>query len=70
MREKGYLIKQKGRDYNSPTQRAMDIGLFRIKESTITHSDGRVTINKTPLVTGKGQTYFVRKFLMEMEGLK
>ena len=70
MRENGYLIKQRGRDYNSPTQKAMNMGLFRIKENTITHSNGKISINKTPLVTGKGQTYFIKKFFHQMEGLK
>jgi anti-repressor protein len=70
MRENGYLIKQRGRDYNSPTQKAMNMGLFRIKENTITHSNGKISINKTPLVTGKGQTYFIKKFFQQMEGLK
>lgn len=63
LREKGYLIKRKGTDWNMPTQKAMDLGLFEIKETTISHSDGHVSINKTPKVTGKGQVYFVNKFL-------
>lgn len=63
MRDNGYLIKRKGIDYNMPTQRAMELGLFEIKETAITHSDGHVTINKTPKVTGKGQQYFVNQFL-------
>ncbi|MEX1447260.1 phage antirepressor KilAC domain-containing protein [Enterococcus sp. C76] len=63
LREKGYLIKRKGTDWNMPTQKAMDQGLFEIKETTISHSDGHVSINKTPKVTGKGQVYFVNKFL-------
>ncbi len=46
-----------------PTQKAMDLGLFEIKETTISHSDGHISINKTPKVTGKGQVYFVNKFL-------
>ena len=58
MRENGYLIKRKGADYNSPTQRAMEMGLFRIKETAITHSDGHVSVSKTVKVTGKGQQYF------------
>lgn len=65
MREQGYLIKRKGADYNSPTQRAMELQLFEVKETAITHSDGHVTVNKTPKVTGKGQQYFVNKFLRE-----
>lgn len=65
LREHGYLISKKGSDYNMPTQRAMELGLFRIKENAITHSDGHVTITKTPKVTGKGQQYFINKFLKE-----
>ena len=62
LRNHGYLISRKGASYNMPTQRAMDLGLFKIKETAITHSDGHVTINKTVKVTGKGQVYFVDKF--------
>ena len=63
LRQDGYLIKRKGSDYNAPTQRAMDMGLFRVKETAITHSDGHVTISKTTKVTGKGQQYFINLFL-------
>lgn len=63
MRDNGYLIKRNSVDYNMPTQYAMELGLFEIKETVITHSDGHVTINKTPKVTGKGQQYFVNQFL-------
>ena len=63
LRNNGYLIKRQGADYNSPTQRAMELGLFRIKETAVTHSDGHVTVSKTVKVTGKGQTYFVNKLL-------
>ena len=63
MRENGYLINRKGSDWNMPTQRAMDMGLFKIKETTINHSNGVTTISKTPKVTGKGQQYFITKFL-------
>ena len=63
LRQDGYLIKRKGTDYNAPTQRAMDLGLFRVKETAITHSDGHVTISKTTKVTGKGQQYFINLFL-------
>lgn len=63
LRDRGYLISRKGADWNSPTQKAMDLGLFRIKETAVTHSDGHVTVNKTPKVTGKGQRYFVERFL-------
>ena len=65
LRENGYLIKRKGTDYNLPTQKSMDLGLFEIKETAILHSDGCTTINRTPKVTGKGQNYFVNKFLGE-----
>lgn len=63
MRDKGYLISRKGTDYNMPTQRSMNLGLFKIKESTITHSNGSVSISKTTKVTGKGQQYFINKFM-------
>ena len=63
MRKNGYLIRRKGTDYNMPTQRSMEMGLFRVKETAVTHSDGHVTVNKTPKVSGKGQTYFINLFL-------
>lgn len=63
MRKNGYLIQRKGTDYNMPTQRAMEAGLFEIKETSITHADGHVSVNKTPKVTGKGQQYFINRFL-------
>lgn len=63
MRENGFLIRRKGSDWNMPTQRAMELGLFEIKETAVTHSDGHVTISKTPKVTGKGQQYFIDRFL-------
>lgn len=63
MRRNGYLIQRKGTDYNMPTQRAMEAGLFEIKETSITHADGHVSVNKTPKVTGKGQQYFINRFL-------
>lgn len=62
LRDNGYLIKRQGSDYNMPTQRAMERGLFEIKETAVTHSDGHITVNKTPKVTGKGQIYFINKF--------
>ena len=62
LRENGYLIKSGRTDYNMPTQKSMDMGLFEIKETAITHSDGHITVNKTPKVTGKGQIYFINKF--------
>lgn len=58
----GYLGKS-GSNRNVPTQRAMDLGLFRIKEATVTHADGHTTVSRTPKVTGKGQTYFTNLFL-------
>ena len=61
LREDGYLGNV-GNNRNVPTQRAMDLGLFRIKETAVTHSDGHVTINRTPKVTGKGQIYFIRRY--------
>ena len=61
LREDGYLGKA-GQNRNVPTQRSMELGLFRIKETAITHSDGRVTINRTPKVTGKGQRYFLGRY--------
>lgn len=63
LREDGYLIRRMGTDYNMPTQRAMELELFEIKETAITHSDGHVSVSKTAKVTGKGQTYFINKFL-------
>lgn len=65
LRENGYLIKRKGSDWNSPTQRSMELGLFKIKETAVTHSDGHTTVNKTTKVTGKGQQYFINLFLKE-----
>lgn len=64
LRSRGFLGKSGG-NRNVPTQRAMDMGLFRIKETAITHSDGHVTLNRTPKVTGKGQRYFVEMFVKE-----
>lgn len=63
MRKNGYLISRKGTDYNMPTQRSMEMGLFKIKETTISHGDGHTSISKTPKVTGKGQIYFINLFL-------
>lgn len=63
LRENGYLIKRKGTDYNMPTQRSIDLGLFDIKESVHLDSNGVNVITKTPKVTGKGQQYFINKFL-------
>lgn len=65
LRENSYLIKRKGSDYNSPTQKAMEMGLFQIKETVVSHADGHTSVNKTTKVTGKGQQYFINKFLGE-----
>lgn len=62
MRENEYLIK-KGERYNQPTQKSMDLGLFEVKERTITNPDGSTRITLTTKVTGKGQVYFINKFL-------
>ena len=63
MRDNGYLVRRQGTDYNMPTQRSMELGLFEVKETSVTHADGHISINKTPKVTGKGQQYFVNKIL-------
>lgn len=62
LRQDGYLGKS-GSNYNVPTQRAMELGLFRIKETSITHSDGHITVQRTAKVTGKGQQYFINRFI-------
>ena len=67
MRQNGYLIKRKGTDYNMPTQRSMEMGLFEIKETAINNPDGSIRISKTPKVTGKGQVYFINYFLSKEE---
>lgn len=67
LRDNGFLIKRKGSDYNMPTQKAMEAGLFEIKETAVTHADGHVSVNRTPKVTGKGQLYFVERFLSQKE---
>lgn len=63
LRNEGFLIKQKGENYNLPTQRSMEQGLFEIKKRTINNPDGSIRTTRTPKVTGKGQIYFVKKFL-------
>ena len=66
LRENGYLIKDNRRsDYNLPTQKSMNLKLFEIKETAITHADGHTTVNRTPKVTGKGQIYFINVFCTE-----
>lgn len=62
LRRDGYLIRRRGTDWNMPTQRAMELGLFKVKETAVTHSDGRVTLSKTPKVTGRGQVYFINRY--------
>lgn len=61
MRQNGYLIGDRAADYNMPTQKSMELGLFEIKETCITHSDGHIHVSKTPKVTGKGQVYFYQQ---------
>ena len=63
LREQKYLISRRGTDYNMPTQKSMELGLLEIKETAITHADGHTTVSKTTKVTGKGQQYFINKFL-------
>lgn len=63
LRENGFLIKRKGTDYNMPTQKSMEKGLFEVKESTSVNADGSIRLNKTPKVTGRGQQYFINYFL-------
>lgn len=63
LRRNGYLIRRSGSDFNMPTQMAMEMGLFEIKETSITHADGHTSVSKTTKVTGKGQTFFINKFL-------
>ncbi len=65
MRQQGFLISRKGTDYNMPTQRGMDMGLFEVKERAINNPGGSVRITKTTVVTGKGQQYFINRFLRE-----
>ena len=63
MRQRGYLMRANGSSHNMPTQRSMERGWFEIKETSITHSDGHITVQRTPKVTGKGQQYFINLFL-------
>lgn len=69
LREKGYLIKRKGTDWNMPTQRSMEMKLFEIKETVISHADGHTSVNKTVKVTGTGQQYFINLFLKDKQGM-
>lgn len=63
LRKEGYLISRKGESFNLPTQRSMELGVLEIKESTHINPDGSVRLTKTPKVTGKGQVYFINKFI-------
>ena len=65
LRDRGFLIKRKGSDWNMPTQKSMDMRLFEIKETIISHADGHTSINKTVKVTGTGQQYFINLFVQE-----
>lgn len=67
LRNNGYLIKRNGSDYNMPTQKSVDLGVIEIKERAINNPDGSVRVTKTPKVTGKGQQYFINKFLNNKE---
>lgn len=66
LRENGYLIKRKGSDFNSPTQKSMELGLFEIKETPIHHTSGEISISRTSKIIGKGQAYFIKKFLKKV----
>lgn len=67
MRENGYLIRKPGASWNMPTQKSMERGLFEVKETVVSHSDGHISVNRTPKCTGKGQVFFVNKFLADRE---
>lgn len=67
MRQNGYLIRRQGTDYNMPTQKSMEMKLFEIKETSITHADGHVSVSKTPKITGRGQQFFIKLFLEAKE---
>ncbi len=66
LRDNGYLVKKIGSDYNSPTQRSMNLGILEFTENTHVHNSGKITVTKTPKVTGKAQIYFVNKFLQDL----
>ncbi|HFV0336558.1 TPA: phage antirepressor KilAC domain-containing protein [Streptococcus agalactiae] len=63
LRGNGYLISRRGESWNQPTQKSMQLGLFELKKTNINHADGHTTVNTTTKVTGKGQQYFINKFL-------
>lgn len=67
MRQNGYLIRRQGTDYNMPTQKSMEMKLFEIKETSITHADGHVSVSKTPKITGRGQQHFIELFLKQKQ---
>ena len=67
LRSNGYLISRRGESWNQPTQKSMQLGLFELKKTNINHADGHTTVNTTTKVTGKGQQYFINKFLSEDE---
>ena len=67
LRDNGYLMRGNSGSYNLPTQRSMEMGLFEVKEHVINNPDGSIRVTKTPKVTGKGQRYFVNKFLGNKE---
>lgn len=67
LRSNGYLISRRGESWNQPTQKSMQLGLFELKKTNINHADGHTTVNTTTKVTGKGQQYFINKFLSEEE---
>ncbi|MGN5206435.1 phage antirepressor KilAC domain-containing protein, partial [Clostridioides difficile] len=62
LRDNGYLIKRKGEDYNTPTQKSVDLGVIETKEGARVHPNGYISVTKTPKITGKGQVYFINKF--------
>lgn len=66
LRQDGYLCRH-GSNHNVPTQRSLDLGLFVIKETVISHADGHTTLQRTPKVTGKGQRYFIEKYVLKGE---
>lgn len=70
LRDNGFLIKRKGTDWNMPTQKSMELQLFEIKETSIAHSDGHTSISRTPKITGKGQLYFINKFVGQEDEVK
>lgn len=70
MRENGYLIRRWGAEYNNPTQRSMERGLFELKQTAVVHSDGHTVVSITPKVTGKGQIYFINLFLSKKKELE